>query len=277
MQLATVFRRLVLAEIAALPTTCTAKTAGTCCRPRSRPHIQGTADWDAVEGGVSQRVIHDCLSTIPHVGSCRCLLQSPKLAALTTYRRLHPTAYYCVDSSYVPTFRAGRRRPKPHRPPGKALKLSVVTDQNGICCAARTDAGNRPDVTLLGLSLEAMLTRIDSVCLYADRGYDSRNNRHICTAAGLADRIFRRKTKTGRRTNAKRVVVEHTFAWLHRFRRLLMFYEQTPATYLAFAFLAMLTSQQQVSGLAAAKMQQTRQFYNNGADGLMLTRPWLQP
>ena len=56
---------------------------------------------------------------------------------------------------------------------------------------------------------------------------------------GLKDRIFRRKTKTVRRTNAKRIVVEHTFAWLDQYRRLLLCYEQTPQTYLAFAIIAM--------------------------------------
>ena len=100
-----------------------------------------------------------------------------------------------------------------HRNPF-ALKLSIVTDQNGVSYGARTDPGNRPDVTLLSASLDAMLLNIERVPLYADRGYDSRNNRRICANAGLADRIFRRRTKTVRRTNARRIVVEHAFAWL---------------------------------------------------------------
>ena len=99
--------------------------------------------------------------------------------------------------------------------------------------------GNRPDVSLLSASLDAMLLQIERVPLFADRGYDSRNNRRVCTEAGLADRIFRRRTKTTRRTNARRIVVEHAFAWLDRFRRLLLFYEQTPSAYLSFVFLGM--------------------------------------
>ena len=120
----------------------------------------------------------------------------------------------------------------------KALKLSIVTDQNGVSYGARTDPGNRPDVTLLSASLDAMLLNIERVPLYADRGYDSRHNRRVCVNAGLAD-IFRRRTKTVRRTNARRIVVEHAFAWLNRFRRLLLCFEQSPSVYLPLVFLAM--------------------------------------
>jgi len=121
----------------------------------------------------------------------------------------------------------------------KALKLSLITDQNGIAFSVTTDPGNRPDVTLLLSSLEGMLLNVESLPLYADRGYDSRKNRRICSMHGLQDRIFRRKTKTVRRTNAKRIVVEHSFSWLDKYRRLLMFYEQTPAPFTSFVFLVL--------------------------------------
>tara|TARA_B110000046_G_scaffold182696_1_gene217248 strand:- start:3681 stop:4403 length:723 start_codon:yes stop_codon:yes gene_type:complete len=55
--------------------------------------------------------------------------------ALRTYRRLHPTAYYCVDSSYVKNrfWQAGVGRNHTDRG-GKALKLSIVTDQLCLEC-----------------------------------------------------------------------------------------------------------------------------------------------
>ena len=105
----------------------------------------------------------------------------------------------------------------------------------GACC----HAANRPDVVLLDDTLQSAFLRLDALELFADRGYDSRRNRGICRDNGLKERIFRRKTKTVRRTNAKRIVVEHTFAWLDQFRRLLHLYEHEPKTYLAFAIISL--------------------------------------
>lgn len=158
---------------------------------------------------------------------------------LRTHCRLVPPRYYCVDSSYVKN-RFGRCcTGKNHTDRGRqALKLSAVVDHSGIVHGLCCHPGNRPDVTLLDDTLRSTLRKLDTLELFADRGYDSKHNRRICQYRGLSDRIFRKKTKTVRRTNAKRIVVEHTFAWLDQFRRLLFFYEQGPATYRAFALLA---------------------------------------
>ena len=153
--------------------------------------------------------------------------------ALLTYKRLVPTKYYCIDSSYIKN-RFGQKCV------GKnAIKLSIVTDQNGITYSASTLPGNQPDVTSLSSSLIHMLSSLDSVPLYADRGYDSRHNRTVSTTMGLQDRIFRRRTKTCRRTNAKRIVVENAFSWLDKYRRLLLFYEQSPQPLLSFVFIGL--------------------------------------
>lgn len=160
--------------------------------------------------------------------------------AFDTYQKLRPTKRYCVDSSYVKN-RYGRvGLGKNHTDRGrKALKLSVVSDDSGMVVGACCHPGNRPDVVLLDDTIRSAFVRLEALELFADRGYDSRRNRTICRDSGLKDRIFRRKTKTVRRTNAKRIVVEHTFAWLDQYRRLSLCYEQTPQTYLAFAILAM--------------------------------------
>ena len=159
---------------------------------------------------------------------------------LQTHAKLQRPRFYCVDSSYVRNRHCQVGTGRNHTDRGRqALKLSVLTDDGGVVHAARLDAGNRPDVCLLGATLAAALVRLDRLPLYADRGYDSRNNRGLCSAAGLQDRIFRRKTKTCRRTNARRIVVEHTFAWLQRYRRLLFCYEQSPGPYLSFVLLGL--------------------------------------
>ena len=168
------------------------------------------------------------------------VIQRAYTQTLSIYQKLHRCKRYCVDSSYVKN-RYGRVGVgKNHTDRGrKALKLSVISDDAGIVMGACCHAGNRPDVVLLDDTLQSAFINLESLELFADRGYDSRRNRTICLNHGLRDRIFRRKTKTVRRTNAKRIPVEHTFAWLDQYRRLLLCYEQTPETYLTFSILAM--------------------------------------
>lgn len=239
MNLSNVFRRLILAEIEALPAAQTGRPQAispTLALDHIFKVLRTGMQWREVEAPVSYSTIFRRFQ----VWTSAHIFRRAYARALQTYRRLHPTRYYCIDSSYTKNRFGQRGLGKNHTDRGrKALKLSIVTDQNGVSYGARTDPGNRPDVTLLSASLDAMLINIERVPLYADRGYDSRNNRRICVNAGLADRIFRRRTKTVRRTNARRIVVEHAFAWLNRFRRLLLCFEQSPSVYLSFVFLAM--------------------------------------
>ena len=160
--------------------------------------------------------------------------------ALQTYKKLYPTRSYCVDSSYRKNQYGREGVGRNHTDRGrKAVKLSLVVDQFGIAHGARCDPGNRPDVVLLQSSLKSILHIEQHVPLLADRGYDSKYNRSVCLKHGLQDRIFRRRTMTTRRTNAKRIIVEHSFAWLDQFRRLLRLYDHTPSKYMNWVFLAL--------------------------------------
>ena len=159
--------------------------------------------------------------------------------ALQTYQKLHPPKYYCVDSSYVKNMFGRCDTGRNHTDRGRqALKLSIVVDDNGIVQGACHHPGNKPDVILFLDSIASMLEKLDGLPFYADRGYDSKHNKNACRNFGFKDRIFRRRTKTVRRTNAKRIVVEHTFAWLDKFRRLLHLYEQSGSRYMSFVWLA---------------------------------------
>ena len=197
MKLSNVFRQLVLSEVASLQCATTGRPQS-LCPDQALDHmfkvLRTGMQWRELDATVSYTTVFRRF----HAWAAAGIFSKAYVRALATYRRLHPTAYYCVDSSYVKNRFGQRGVGRNHTDRGrKALKLSVVTDHNGVCFAARTDPANRPDVTLLGASLDAILTHVDGVCLYADRGYDSRNNRLICTGAGMRDRIFRRKTKRG--------------------------------------------------------------------------------
>ena len=101
------------------------------------------------------------------------------------------------------------------------------------------NAGNQSDMRLLQPTLAAAIVPTPTgTPLYTDKGYDSAANRHTCVAHGYRDRIFRRRTSNGRRTHAKRGVVERFFSWLDKHRRLILRYERYVDTYMAMTYLA---------------------------------------
>ena len=66
--------------------------------------------------------------------------------------------------------------------------------------------------------------RPDSVI--ADRGYDHDKYRRLLWQRGIKPVIARRQTEHGSGLGRYRWVVERTFAWLHKFKRLLIRYER---------------------------------------------------
>jgi hypothetical protein len=152
--------------------------------------------------------------------------------ALKTYTKLKRPQRHILDSSHI------RNRHGRHPDTGRnytdrgrqGCKVSIVTDESRVVYGLRFDPSNRPDVVLLDAALDSRWIKLDEIELWADRGYDSRANRSRCEERKVKDRIFRKKTSTTRRSNAKRVVVEHAFAHLQGFRRLSFCYEQTVST-----------------------------------------------
>jgi len=239
MNVNTIFERLVLREA---EIRCPQASVG---RPRAVNDKEAfRLMFRVLRSGMQWRELHCevAYTTIlrrMHAWHANGVFKSAYTALLRTYKKLIPTEHYCVDSMYVKNMFSQDCVGRNHTDRGrKALKLSAVVDQtgmpHGLCC----HPGNKPDVILLSDTLRASFEQLDHLPLFADRGYDSRRNRAICSEFNLADRIFRRRCKTTRRTNAKRIVVEHTFAWLKQYRRLLYFYEHSACQFMAFAFIA---------------------------------------
>lgn len=67
-----------------------------------------------------------------------------------------------------------------------------------------------------------------------DRGYDSQPHRDELTRRGIASQLAKRGRPHGSGLGRTRWVVERTFAWLHRFRRLAVRYERRPSVHEAF-------------------------------------------
>lgn len=74
--------------------------------------------------------------------------------------------------------------------------------------------------------------------LHADKAYDGEPCRAACRRRHILPRIARRRIEPSDRLGRHRWVVERTFAWLTRFRRLVVRYERRVALHRAFLHLA---------------------------------------
>ena len=74
--------------------------------------------------------------------------------------------------------------------------------------------------------------------LHADKAYDHRRCREACARRGIAPRIARRGVATRQKLSRHRWVIEGSFAWLNRLRRLVTRYGRRSGTPHAFTALA---------------------------------------
>ncbi|MDJ0391700.1 transposase, partial [Roseomonas sp. E05] len=74
--------------------------------------------------------------------------------------------------------------------------------------------------------------------LHADKGHDHRRCRQEGRARGIVPRIARRGIESSARLGRHRWVIERSFAWLSRFRRLTVRHERRAGLHLALTTLA---------------------------------------
>jgi transposase len=92
----------------------------------------------------------------------------------------------------------------------------------------------RPDATVFEALVESVepikrprgRPRKRPAKLHADKGYDVRHCRRYLRRRGIACRIARKGVESATRLGRHRWVVERTFAWLNRYRRLAIRYER---------------------------------------------------
>lgn len=72
---------------------------------------------------------------------------------------------------------------------------------------------------------------------HADKAYDFRKCRDACRRRRIKHRIARRGIESKEKLGRHRWVIERTFAWLARNRRLTIRYERLPAMHQAFLHL----------------------------------------
>ena len=118
---------------------------------------------------------------------------------------------------------------------GKAgTKRHLVTDARGTPLGFRLSGANRHDSVMMAPTLDAIppvrnarrgRPRHRPDKLHADKAYDAEPRRHECRARGIVPRIARRGIESSERLGRHRWVVERTFAWMTRWRRLVRDYE----------------------------------------------------
>jgi transposase len=125
-------------------------------------------------------------------------------------------------------------------------KHHILVDRKGIPLAVEVSAANVPDAALLEPLLDDVppiaqpigAPRFRPEKLHADKAYDSRKSRAACRVRRIIPRIARRGIESSERLGRYRWVVERTFAWVHRFRRLVIRYERRADIHRGFLTLA---------------------------------------
>ena len=120
-----------------------------------------------------------------------------------------------------------------------------MVDRRGTPLGLRLSAANRHDSMMLASTLDAVpgvrhgrgrpRKRPDK--LHADKAYDHRRCRAECRARSVKPRIARRGVESSQKLGQHRWVVERTFAWLNRLRRLTVRYERRADIHEAFVTL----------------------------------------
>ena len=126
-------------------------------------------------------------------------------------------------------------------------KRHIVTDARGTPLGLTLSGANRHDSRMLASTLDAVPSvrarhrgrpRRRPTKFHADKAYDHRRCRRECRVRGITPRIARRGIESSTRLGRHRWVVERTFAWLARFRRLTIRYERRADLHLALTPLA---------------------------------------
>jgi transposase len=123
----------------------------------------------------------------------------------------------------------------------------LVTDGKGTPLGLHVDSASPGETTLLETVLaDVRVPRTHLQRLIADRGYDSDPLRITLARQGTQLIAPHRSSRTRSapqdrrplRRYRRRWIIERTFSWLHRFRRLVVRYERYALIYLAFLHLA---------------------------------------
>jgi transposase len=150
-----------------------------------------------------------------------------------------------IDGSYVPARRAGEHVGRCRA--GRATKIMALADSHGMPMSVAIAPGNRHDVVLTDLTLDASFVDALPEKLIGDKAWDSaklqdvlaseRGIELIAPKRGGARPSRRRQDGRALRRLRRRWKVERLFAWLKGFRRLATRWEHKSDNYLGLLYL----------------------------------------
>jgi transposase len=126
----------------------------------------------------------------------------------------------------------------------KGSKVHIAVDTLGHLLAARVTAANEQERAQVGaLAAEVQVVTGETVELaFVDQGYTGADASEAAAAHGIALEVVKLpEAKRGFVLLPRRWVVERTFAWTARFRRLARDYERLPQTLAGLHFIAIAT------------------------------------
>ena len=122
----------------------------------------------------------------------------------------------------------------------KATKVSVITDAKGTPLHFLFHHGNKND----SRSLPHLLTKtakhlsLQGKTIYADKGYHTSYCTDAIQSHGLENKVSKKGSVPNKNDNRIRIVVEHCFSWLDKYRRVIMRYDGLVCHFRSFHFLA---------------------------------------
>jgi len=171
----------------------------------------------------------------------------PDWPSMTRWKALHGTGR-------VSTARCTKRRLRPNawdptpRIGGKnGRKRSLLVDAIGVPLSLVVSGANRHDVKLLEATLDQIVMempgRAGQYNLCADAGYKGEPALNTVVERDYKPHIKQRREEAHEKLTtpgfkARRWVVERTHSWINRFRKLLVSFEKTEASYVALLSLA---------------------------------------
>ena len=147
-----------------------------------------------------------------------------------------------VDTSFIKNvFGRDCVGPSPFDRGRNATKVSVLTDKHGVPLSFSFHKGNRNDSRTLHNTFVKCSVNISGHCIYADKIYDTENCRQVLTNFGLDDKISKKGSGQAHpKDNRTRIVVEHCFSWLDKYRRIIVRYDACVSRLRSFHYLAAL-------------------------------------
>lgn len=170
-----------------------------------------------IRAGVFEQIAHDL----------RVLLRG------VTDRRAHPSAAVFDSRTLRSTPESGARATYDGAKRMKGSKVHIAVDTLGHLLALVVTPAKEQDRAQVGRLAEAVqqATGRSVTLAYVDQGYTGEVSREAAAAHGIALEVVRHtEAKRGFVLLPRRWVVERSFAWVSRFRRMARDYERLPET-----------------------------------------------